>query len=112
MTDNSEKQEAWNEIGGGTISDSELLDSMDGGLEPNSRAKSMLSQQSSRRAPPSEIETSTLYREKTRPSSNQISYNKKASFSLTNKRETSKKVGALAAIKSANLIERAPYYSI
>jgi hypothetical protein len=27
----SEKEEAWHEIGGGRISDSELLDSMDGG---------------------------------------------------------------------------------
>ncbi|KAG4936246.1 hypothetical protein JHK82_040850 [Glycine max] len=47
------------EIRGGNLSDSELLDSMDGGPS-NSSTKSMLSQQSSRGAPPSEIETSTL----------------------------------------------------
>ena len=56
----SEKQEAWHEIRGGNLSDSELLDSMEGGPS-NSSTKSMLSQQSSRGAPPSEIETSTLY---------------------------------------------------
>ncbi|KAK9180723.1 hypothetical protein WN944_023858 [Citrus x changshan-huyou] len=59
----SEKEEAWHEIGGGKIADSELLDSMDGSKATHSSTKSMLSQQSSRGAPPSsEIETSTLYR--------------------------------------------------